>query len=283
MTPVTKTLSLAGYDICYIDEGSGEPMVFLHNGGGLWQIWVHQIAYFSKTHRVIAVQWPGYEPGTHVRQPVTLEVYARILRELVLKLGLSQMVLVGNCIGASVAIHYQNEYPEEVKRLILMNICPGRRAVKPAGLRWLLFDVQHAGLRKALTHILRLIFSLKYVRTIFPAALFGSKMPEQDFLYALYKQKLSIPGITDARLNLLFSSDSYTLKNILKPGTQLPKSLLIWGENNHVASLEKEGYYHQQLCQIPDIHVIAGAGHLAMYESPAEVNTLIENYIAYSG
>ena len=43
-----KKIKIGKYWINYVDQGKGQPMIFLHNGGGFWQSWVHQVTFFSK-------------------------------------------------------------------------------------------------------------------------------------------------------------------------------------------------------------------------------------------
>lgn len=84
---------------------------------------------------------------------------------------------------------------------------------------------------------------------------------------------------TRSRINLFFASDSYTLKRFLKDSDTTRDALLLWGEKNKVASLEKEGLYHKEFCGIGKLHVLKGCGHLLMAESPEETNQLIKNYL----
>ena len=114
-------------------------MIFLHNGGGFWQIWKNQISHFEVTHRVIAIDWIGFGSSSEAEEPLTLEFYYRTLRHFVSRLNIHDFILVGNCIGASVAVKYKQLHPKEVSHLILMNICPGIRMVRSRIMRMLLF------------------------------------------------------------------------------------------------------------------------------------------------
>jgi pimeloyl-ACP methyl ester carboxylesterase len=57
-----------GNKIWHEETGHGDPLVFLHNGGNDHRIWDHQVAHFSKSHRVIAVDHIGH--GNSDRPPV---------------------------------------------------------------------------------------------------------------------------------------------------------------------------------------------------------------------
>ena len=268
-----------GISINYVDLGKGDPMLFLHNGGGFWQIWIHQIMHFSKKYRVLAFDWPGFGNSAEISEPLSLDLYFKVLTTFVDNLGLDRIILVGNCIGASVAIQYRYHYPDKVRYLVLMNICPGKRLIRLGIMRWLLFTFGKKRDMKALKSILGFLFTRTPVKRIFPRILFGKSLRKDDFLYNKYVVKFKEARQTRARLNLLFASDSYTLEDFVRRDKDISDSLLIWGERNRVAGLRREGFYHQKMCGIITMKIIKEAGHLLMYESPDEVNTLIEGFI----
>ena len=110
--------------------------------------------------------------------------------------------------------------------------------------------------------------------------LFGENPDRQSPLYKRYLKKFKEAQQTRSRVKLLFVADTYTLKRIIdKPG-RISDALLLWGEKNKVADLTREGYYHQSLCGIKRINIIAGCGHLLMYEAPDITNQLIQDYIS---
>ena len=137
-----RTINILGCNINYIDVGSGEVVVFLHNGGGFWQVWWHQIKHFAETHRVLAFDWPGFGESGDIGEPLTVDSAARTLGAFTDALALHDIILIGNCIGAAVAIRYQNLHPAKVRALVLMNICPGRRIVRFRPMRTLLYDLE---------------------------------------------------------------------------------------------------------------------------------------------
>lgn len=273
-------VSLLGYDINYVDEGQGDPIIFLHNGGGFWQIWANQVRHFAKTHRVLAVDWPGHGESSALLGPLTVDLLADTLTAFVDRLGLKDVVIVGNCIGASAAIRYQNLHPDKVRGLVLMNICPGSRMVRFPPARGLLFGLREGALKRGLRSVVKFIATRRIVARQFPGILFGGAMPKSDPLWVKYVGKLKEDGHNRTRINLLFSVNTFTLKDFIKPSDTVRNAVLIWGSKNRVASLKGQGYFHQDVCGIDDLAVVEGAGHLTMYEAPDQVDALIEGYLA---
>ncbi len=96
-------------------SGSGAPVVFLHNGGGnLWN-WAHQLEHFSSRHRVIAADLPGFGRSQRPSGPLYLDDFVEGVAGLLKALDLDRPVLVGNCIGASIALDYALRQPEAVR------------------------------------------------------------------------------------------------------------------------------------------------------------------------
>ena len=111
-----------GHDISYLRAGSGEPIVFLHNGGTTHRVWTPQIEYFAATHDVIAPDMLGYGASAKPRVDYTLGLYVRMLSALIEHLDLRAVTLVGNCIGAATALRYAAGAPERVKQVVAINI-----------------------------------------------------------------------------------------------------------------------------------------------------------------
>lgn len=274
-----KRTECRGVTINYIDEGEGIPMVFLHNGGGFYQIWEKQIAHFKKDYRVIAPDLPGFGESGESTMPYSLDYYFAFLDDFLQNLKLDRVILVGNCIGASLAIRYALEYPNKVIKMVLMNICPGERLFPSVFLRALLFKPKPKRVTKCLKAMFRFILSKTPARRQFPGILFGENPDRQSVLYKKYLEKFREPKQTRSRVNLLFACDSFTLKRIIGNTGTMPGAQLIWGEKNKVAGLKKEGYYHKNLCRIEKMHIIAGGGHLFMYELPHQTNSIISKYL----
>ncbi|MBK8316468.1 MAG: alpha/beta fold hydrolase [Acidobacteria bacterium] len=117
-----KEFKFRDYSVKYIDEGSGEPMVFLHNGGNDHQIWGRQIEHFKKTNRVLALDYLGFGESDKPRIELTLPLYSEMVGEFIDQLKLAPVTLVGNCMGSAMSFDYTLHNPGKVKRLILFNI-----------------------------------------------------------------------------------------------------------------------------------------------------------------
>jgi len=271
-------IDLQGYQINYVQAGVGPPMLFLHNGGGFWHIWEHQIRHFSKTHSVYGLDWPGYGGSDPADEPITLDLLTRVLRDFIDALGFDQVHLVGNCIGGSVALHYSQQYPERVARLVIFNICPGDLIYRfPPVRKFLAFAAPRPRLRKLASRLILFAFTQTPLQRLFPSILFGRRPHPEDLLALRYREKFREPKLRASRINLIFSVPTFNLDRYVAASP--PDHVLAWGAWNRVTSLQNHGLVFRERLQPSRFVVVEGAGHLCMYEAAEQVNAVIDKAI----
>src|SRR5215510_2399843 len=115
-------LTVAGLRVRYIESGRGPAVVMIHgNAGSIEDFEFGVIQALSLNYRVVAVDRPGH--GKSDRPNATtanVEYQARLLRQVLLSLGVTQPVLIGHSWGAALALCYSLQYATEVSALILV-------------------------------------------------------------------------------------------------------------------------------------------------------------------
>jgi len=113
----------AGY-MHYVDEGSGEAIVFVH-GTPTWSfVWRQQIKQLSRNFRCIALDHLGFglsaKPADH-EFSYTPEAHAENLENLIEHLQLKNITLVVHDFGGPIGLRYALRHPENVKNLVILN------------------------------------------------------------------------------------------------------------------------------------------------------------------
>ena len=103
----------------YQEKGKGMPLILLHGNGEDGTYFVHQIAYFSKQYRVIAVDTRGHGKTPRGTAPFTIEQFADDLYDFMERMEIPEAVILGFSDGANIAMKFVMKYPERVKALIL--------------------------------------------------------------------------------------------------------------------------------------------------------------------
>ena len=119
-----KTISVNGQTMAYLDPGQGEPVILIHGfGGSMWQ-WEHQQAPLSAQLRLITPDLIGAglsdKPDIEYLPEQQLDYFVGFMDAL----QISRAVLVGNSMGAGLAIGMALAHPDRVSKLILIDGLP---------------------------------------------------------------------------------------------------------------------------------------------------------------
>src|SRR5258705_1005585 len=119
--PTKKEATVFSYKIHYLEAGRGSPVILLHGSGGEGARWMPTIAGLAPEFRVIAPDQIGWgasdKPLTIYHSGVFAEFLARFMKEI----GVPKAVLVGQSMGAGVALQMAVNYPQLVDRMVLVN------------------------------------------------------------------------------------------------------------------------------------------------------------------
>lgn len=103
----------------YEERGHGIPLVLLHGNGEDGTYFVHQMAYFSTSYRVIAVDTRGHGKSPRGSAPFTMDQFADDLRAFFDQRSIDRAVVLGFSDGANIAMKFALRFPERVRALIL--------------------------------------------------------------------------------------------------------------------------------------------------------------------
>ncbi len=118
-TVVEKDAVVLGFKLHYRQAGAGPTVVLLHGLGGDGSRWAPNIIPLAKSFHVIALDQIGFgqsdKPMANYHTGMLAEFLARFLPAI----GISKASLVGNSMGAFVALYTAVHYPEVVDRVVL--------------------------------------------------------------------------------------------------------------------------------------------------------------------
>ncbi len=106
----------------YVTEGSGEPLLLLHETPRSWASYAKVIPLLAKTHRVIAIDTPGFGNSDPPPRPFEIEDYAASVTQFLDSLGISKTNVMGDHTGSCIAVELAVRWPERVLRLILAGL-----------------------------------------------------------------------------------------------------------------------------------------------------------------
>jgi pimeloyl-ACP methyl ester carboxylesterase len=115
----------------YIEQGQGKPLILLHGNGESCDYFEHQIPYFARDYRVIAIDTRGHGQSPRGDKPFTIKQFAEDLLDFMDERAIGKVILLGFSDGGNIALTFALKYPERVDKMIVdgANLFPS--GVKP--------------------------------------------------------------------------------------------------------------------------------------------------------
>lgn len=115
----------------YFEQGQGQPLILLHGNGESCNYFEHQIPFFSKNYRVIAIDTRGHGKSPRGEKPFTIKQFAEDLRSFMDEKGMEKAILLGFSDGGNIALTFALKYPDRVEKMVVdgANLFPS--GVKP--------------------------------------------------------------------------------------------------------------------------------------------------------
>jgi pimeloyl-ACP methyl ester carboxylesterase len=256
-----------------IELGSGPPLLFVHGLSGCWQNWLEQLPQFAASHRVIAVDLPGFGASELPAGEVSMAGYARFLDRLLDALGVAEpATVVGNSMGGFVAIELALTVPQRVERLVLVaaagvsgdraNRAPALTVARGLGLVTAWGASRHEpfarrpGLRRL---VLRFVV----------------RHPERLTAPLAYElmEGSGRAGFLPALDSLLSYNVRDRLQEIVCP------TLIVWGAEDHIVPVGDAHRFERLIAGSRKV-ILPGTGHVPMLERPEIFNALLAGFVA---
>jgi pimeloyl-ACP methyl ester carboxylesterase len=253
----TTKLKVAGVDVELLECGQGRPLLFLHGGGG-FDIRQPFVAPLSAKRRLIAPSHPGFGKSSLPDWLDSIDDIAYLYLELMDRLDLRDLDVIGCSIGGWMAAEMATKSPERIGRLVL---------VSPVGIK--------VGPADKLD-----------IPDIFA-------MPEDDVRKLLYhdpsRMKRDVAQMSDEDLAAMFRARESLALLTWEPWMHNPKlkrrlhriaasTLLLRGESDGVVS---QVYLEAYSRLLPNARTLTmkAAGHMPQLEQPAAFVDLVLEFL----
>jgi pimeloyl-ACP methyl ester carboxylesterase len=262
-----------GHQLHYIDEGTGEVILFVH-GTPSWSFdFRNQIKALSKHYRCIAIDHIGFglsdKPADY---DYSTKHHARTLTHFIDYLQLKDVTLVLHDFGGPIGLHVGMQHPEKIKRLIMMNSWIGSSAHDPEFIKFSKI------LKSPLLPFLYRYFNFS-PRFLLPASFGNKKLPKKllEQYTSPFANKNERYGTLAFAKSLLNDQDWFeelwSKRGLL---TNKPM-LLIWGMKDKFAT---EKYLNKFKAGFPNADVLRleTSGHFPQEEESEQVAKALANF-----
>ena len=160
----SKYVEIAGSNIHYIDEGSGDPILFLHGNPTSCYVWRNIIPYLVPHGRCIALDLIGMGKSDKPDLAYRFFDHSKYVEGFIEKLGLSHLTLVIQDWGSVLGFHYAMRHESHIKGLAFMeaglkplkwedfppDFKMGFKLFRTPGIGWLMISVMNMFVRQIL-------------------------------------------------------------------------------------------------------------------------------------
>jgi pimeloyl-ACP methyl ester carboxylesterase len=270
-------LEVVGAKANYVEIGEGTPLLFVHGLAGCWQNWLENIPHFATSHRVVAVDLPGFGSSPMPPWQISIPAYGRFLRDFCERLGIGRCSLVGNSMGGFIATELAISEPERVDDLVLVSaagitwararrepavvIARMGRAAAPALLR-----LQTSGMRRP-----------RLRKVAFQGVFFDPNGLRREMLWENFMPAMNSPGYLDAMSNLW----GYDIRDRL--GEIGVPTLIVWGRNDRVVPVPAALSYEKRIGENAELVIFDECGHVPQIERPVRFNRVVGDFLAREG
>ena len=269
------TVPVKGQSLAYLDVGQGRPVILIHGfGGSMWQ-WEHQQRPLSAEFRLITPDLIGSglsdKPDIEYRPDQMLDYFVGFMDAL----GSPQATLVGNSMGAGLAIGMALAHPDRVSQLVLIDGLPANvreRVTSPSIQRaldtpapswlasfgnWLFGGVMIESVLKEIVHDPSLLT---------PAVIERSNRNRQR------------PGMIRPLMTVRDSLPLWETGFARRLGEIAHPTLIVWGEEDRVFPLAV-GEELQRTIKGSSLVRIPNAGHIPQWERPDLANRAMIDFL----
>ncbi len=272
-------VTVDGVDIAYVDSGgTGPALVFIHGLSSYTSFWEYQIPAFTGSHRVLALDLPGYGASGRPDAPCTPPWYATVVASWLDGVGVEKATIVGHSMGGQIALTLALEHPEKVERLVL-SAPAGLEPFQPGAAKFMkdfwterramqtteeqvranfvtqVFNRRDAGVERLIEERVRLGLSESFAGTSVAVARSVAGMldfPVRDRLAAIGVPTLVVFGAADR---------------------MIPNPIFTGGATRSIARIAEERIPGARLVMIP------GAGHTVHHDAPEPFNAALQEFL----
>jgi len=116
---LAKDVTVLTFKLHYLEAGRGAPVVLLHGLGGDGSRWKHNVDALAKDFHVFTLDQIGFGQSDKPLANYHTGMLAEFLVGFLKAVNVPKASLVGNSMGASVALYTAARFPDAVDRIVL--------------------------------------------------------------------------------------------------------------------------------------------------------------------
>lgn len=265
-----KTLRLADSEIVYLErQGDGPTVVLIHGFSANKDTWLKLVPELPQNWRIIIPDLLGHgETQVLPQLDFLLTTQAEHLQQLLHKLELNQVHLVGNSMGGAVAMIYAAFYPQDTLSFVLMDAAGAEAPQASEYMQALARGENPLIATDAESFDYRWNFVMSQPPALFwplKPAMVRATLARVELNQRIFADMLATQKLFDEEFEA-------RLRQISMP------VLILWGEEDRVLDKSAIGAFEQYFPQAQAI-IYPEIGHLPMVEAPKQTAKDLASFI----
>lgn len=256
-----------GFDMPYLEGGSGEPLVLIHGFGGDKDNFTRIARFLTPHYRVIIPDLPGFgDASRNPKASYTIADQVGRVHTLVRQLGIERFHLGGNSMGGFISAQFAAPYGHMVESLWLLDPSGTAESYETEMIQHYLATGENPLLVHKVSDF---------------AGMISATTHRPPFIPHVARVAMGLRAVRDLELHTMImraiKTESPVLESSFKP---MPTpALIVWGAEDKVLS-PKAAPSFQKLFPQSRVIIMPGIGHLPMIEAPKQTAS---DYLAFRG
>ena len=271
-----KYVDVAGTRIRYREQpGADAPLLFIHGIGESSEFWHWQLEAGIGQHRLLAMDLPGHGLSDLGDQPFDVDKFANFSLGLADALELKRFYVVGNSMGAAIAVRMAAAAPDRVAGIVLANSATlGRGVFMPFRIMTLPFlgELMTKPGKAAVEQQLKALFHDPAVVTSSIREIADRNMAKPGGQQAFLSTLRRMTGFGGQRQEIWERTRSL-LKTLSQP------TLFIHGKQDAVVPAQ-QSIEAQAITPDSKLMLLDDCGHTPQFEKPEIFNRALAEFVA---
>ncbi len=268
-----KDVTVLGFKLHYLEAGRGAPVVLLHGLGGDGSRWAPNIEPLARDFHVFALDQIGFGESDKPLANYHTGMLAEFLVDFLKAVNVGHASLVGNSMGASVALYTAARFPQAVDKIVLAD-GGGFRAAEAA--RAGNADGAGAARRRQLQNSVTREETRDFFRILFhDKTLVTDKMVDEQLTMRL-RSAFTITKIQEAGEKGLGALSEADVRGVRAP------TLILWGQYDELANPAGADRLERTIPGSKKV-IVEDCGHMPQLEKAGEFNRLVRDFLLAGG
>ncbi|MBF0452580.1 MAG: alpha/beta hydrolase [Candidatus Magnetomorum sp.] len=251
-----KTIDIENQKISYLEGGEGDTVLLVHGYTASKEIWIRFAKILKDQYRVIAIDLPGHGDSTaSLNHSYSIHSQVQYLNQIIDKLGLEKIHLVGNSMGGSISLSFTKTFQAKVKTLALFN-SGGVTSPQPSEFQKLLKQGKNPFIVKNIDEFNALTDLSMSSPPFFP-------WPVMSVMYQKYIDRFQINQKIYTDISRELWKSEHVLKTIDVP------VLILWGADDRLIDVSCVEIFNKNIPNSTAV-IMEKTGHCPMLEKPEE-------------